>query len=90
VEPIKPIYSNIKVIISAVIPAVVSSSNSVETPAQEGDIIRPIVYSNLSTNKKAEYQEKYNRFRTLEKDYNKKVDTLANVIKNIQIFIIEN
>jgi hypothetical protein len=55
VEPIKPIYSNIKVIISAVIPAVVSSSNSVETPAQEGDIIRPIVYSNLSTNKKAEY-----------------------------------
>jgi hypothetical protein len=55
VEPIKPVYSNIKVIISAVIPVVVSSSGSIETPAQGGDIIRPIVYSDLSTNKKAEY-----------------------------------
>jgi hypothetical protein len=55
VEPIKPVYSNIKVIISAVIPAVISSSNSVETLTQGRDIIRPIVYSDLSTNKKAEY-----------------------------------
>jgi hypothetical protein len=31
-EPIKPIYSNIKVIILAVIPIVVNSSGSVETP----------------------------------------------------------
>jgi hypothetical protein len=90
VEPIKPVYSDIKVIISTVIPTVVSSSGSVETPAQERDIIRPTVYSDLSTNKKAEYQEKHSRFRTLEKDYNKKVDTLINVIKNIQTFIVEN
>jgi hypothetical protein len=33
VEPVKPVYSNIKVIISAVIPIVISSSNSVKTPA---------------------------------------------------------
>ena len=33
VEPIKPVYSNIKVIISAVIPVVISSSGSKETPA---------------------------------------------------------
>jgi hypothetical protein len=32
VEPIKPVYSDIKVIISAVIPIVISSSGSVETP----------------------------------------------------------
>jgi hypothetical protein len=32
-EPIKPVYSNIKVIILAVIPAVISSSGSIETPA---------------------------------------------------------
>jgi hypothetical protein len=83
VEPVKPVYSNIKVIISAVIPIVVSSSGSIETPAQGGDIICPTVYSDLSTNKKAEYQEKRGRFRILEKDYNKKVDALANVIKNI-------
>jgi hypothetical protein len=83
VEPVKPVYSNIKVIISAVIPIVVSSSGSIETPAQGGDIICPTVYSDLSTNKKAEYQEKRSRFRILEKDYNKKVDALANVIKNI-------
>jgi hypothetical protein len=55
VEPIKPVYSNIKVIILAVIPIVVSSSNLIETPVQGGDIIRLIIYSNLSTNKKAEY-----------------------------------
>jgi hypothetical protein len=33
VEPIKPVYSNIKVIISAVIPTVISSSSSIETLA---------------------------------------------------------
>jgi hypothetical protein len=33
VEPVKPVYSNIKVIISAVIPVVISSSGSVETLA---------------------------------------------------------
>jgi hypothetical protein len=55
VEPVEPVYSDIKVIISAVIPAVISSSGSVETPAQGGDIIRPTIYSDLSTNKKAEY-----------------------------------
>jgi hypothetical protein len=33
VEPVKPVYSNIKVIISAVIPIVISSSGSVETLA---------------------------------------------------------
>jgi hypothetical protein len=55
VEPIKPVYSDIKVIISVVIPAIVSSSSSIETPAQGGDIIRLTIYSNLSTNKKAEY-----------------------------------
>jgi hypothetical protein len=32
VEPVKPVYSDIKLIISAVIPAVVSLSNLVETP----------------------------------------------------------
>jgi hypothetical protein len=32
VEPVKPVYSNIKVIISVVILAVVSLSGSVETP----------------------------------------------------------
>jgi hypothetical protein len=55
VEPVKPVYSNIKVIILAVIPIVISSSSSIETLAQGGDIIRLIVYSNLNTNKKAEY-----------------------------------
>jgi hypothetical protein len=55
VEPIKPVYSNIKVIISAVIPVVVSSSSSIKTPAQGGDIICPTVYSDLSINKKTEY-----------------------------------
>jgi hypothetical protein len=83
VEPIKPVYSNIKIIISAVTPIVISLSGLVETPAQGKDIIRPTIYSNLSTNKKAEYQERYNRFRIFEKDYNKKIDTLANIIKNI-------
>jgi hypothetical protein len=90
VELVKPVYSNIKVIISAVIPIVVSSSNSIETPAQEGDIIHLTIYSNLSTNKKAEYQEKHNRFRILKKDYNKKINTLADIINNIQTSIIEN
>jgi hypothetical protein len=90
VEPVEPVYSDIKVITSAVIPAVVSSSGSVETPAQGGDIIRPTVYSDLSTDEKAEYQEKRGRFRTLEKDYNKKVDALADVIKDIQTSIVEN
>jgi hypothetical protein len=55
VEPIKPIYSDIKVIISAVILVVISSSSLGETSIQGGDIIRSIVYSNLSINKKAEY-----------------------------------
>jgi hypothetical protein len=55
VEPVKPVYSNIKVIISAVIPIVISSSGSIETPAQGRDIIRPTVYSDLSIDKKAEY-----------------------------------
>jgi hypothetical protein len=68
VEPVEPIYSNIKVIISAVIPAVVSSSNLVENLAQEGVIFRPTIYSDLSTDKKAEFQERHARFRILEKD----------------------
>jgi hypothetical protein len=55
VEPIKPVYSNIKIIILAVIPVVVSSSSLIKTPAQGGDIIRPTIYSNLNTNKKTEY-----------------------------------
>jgi hypothetical protein len=55
VEPIKPVYSNIKVIILAVIPIVISSSSLIKTPAQGGDIICLIVYFDLSTNKKAEY-----------------------------------
>jgi hypothetical protein len=55
VEPIKPVYSNIKIIISTVISIVVSSSSSIKTPAQGNNIIRPTVYSNLSTNKKIEY-----------------------------------
>jgi hypothetical protein len=33
VKPVKPIYSDIKVIISVVIPVVISSSNLVETLA---------------------------------------------------------
>jgi hypothetical protein len=33
VEPIKPVYSNIKIIILTVILVIVSSSNSIETPA---------------------------------------------------------
>jgi hypothetical protein len=33
VEPVKPVYSNIKVIISAVIPIVISSNGLVETLA---------------------------------------------------------
>jgi hypothetical protein len=33
VEPIEPVYSDIKVIISIVIPTVVSLSGSIETPA---------------------------------------------------------
>jgi hypothetical protein len=33
VEPVKPVYSNIKVIILAVILIIVSSSSLVETPA---------------------------------------------------------
>jgi hypothetical protein len=32
-EPVKPIYSNIKVIILVVIPIVISSSSLIETPA---------------------------------------------------------
>jgi hypothetical protein len=55
VEPVKPVYSDIKIIISAVIPAIISSNGSIEILAQGGDIIYPIVYSNLSTNKKAKY-----------------------------------
>jgi hypothetical protein len=55
VELIKLIYSDIKVIILVVIPAVISSSSSIETSAQGKDIIRLIIYSDLSTNKKAEY-----------------------------------
>jgi beta-mannanase len=90
VEPVEPVYSDIKVIILAVIPVIVSSSGSIETPARGGDIICLIIYSDLSTNKKAEYQEKHNRFRILEKDYNKKVDALADVINNIQTSIVEN
>jgi hypothetical protein len=90
VELVKPVYSDIKIIILAVILVVISSSSSIKTPAQGGDIIRPIVYSNLSTNKKAEYQEKYNRFRILEKNYNKKIDIFSDIINNIQTSIIEN
>jgi hypothetical protein len=30
-EPVKPVYSNIKVIILAVIPVIISSSGSIET-----------------------------------------------------------
>jgi hypothetical protein len=55
VEPVKPVYSDIKVIISAVIPTIISSSGSVETPTQGRDIIRPTIYFDLSTNKKVEY-----------------------------------
>jgi hypothetical protein len=33
VEPVKPVYSNIKVIILAVIPTVISPSGLIETPA---------------------------------------------------------
>jgi hypothetical protein len=55
VEPVKPVYSNIKVIILAVIPIIVSSSGLIETPAQGNNIIRAIVYFDLSINKKAEY-----------------------------------
>jgi hypothetical protein len=83
VEPIKPVYNNIKVIILVVIPIIISSSNSIKSPIQGNIIIRPIIYSNLSTNKKTEYQEKYNRFWILEKDYNKKVNILTDVINNI-------
>jgi hypothetical protein len=54
-EPIKPIYNNIKVIISVVIPIVVSSSGLIETPTQGSNIIRPTIYSDLSINKKTEY-----------------------------------
>jgi hypothetical protein len=91
-EPVEPVYSNIKIIILAVIPVVVSSSNSMETPAPAhgGVIIRPIIYSNLSTNKKAEFQGKYSRFRTLKKDYNKKIDIFSDIIKNIQTSIVKN
>jgi hypothetical protein len=55
VELIKPVYSNIKIIILIVIPAIISLSSLVETPAQGGNIIRLTVYSDLSTNKKTEY-----------------------------------
>jgi hypothetical protein len=33
VEPVEPIYNDIRVIISAVTPAVVSSNSSIKTPA---------------------------------------------------------
>jgi hypothetical protein len=82
VEPVEPVYMDIKIIILVVTPVVVSSSSSVETPAQGDIILRLIVYSDLSTNKKAEFQEKPGRFRILEKDYNKKVDTLSDIVKN--------
>jgi hypothetical protein len=55
VEPVKPIYSNIKIIISIVIPIIVSSNSLIETPVQGDNIIYPIVYSNLSINKKTKY-----------------------------------
>jgi hypothetical protein len=87
---VEPVYSDIKIIISAIILIIVSSSNLIETPTQGSIIIRPIVYSNLSTNKTTKFQEKYNKFRILEKDYNKKINIFSNIIKNIQIFIIEN
>jgi hypothetical protein len=52
VELIEPVYNNIRIIISVVIPVVVSSSSLVESPAQGGIIFRPIVYFDLSINKK--------------------------------------
>jgi hypothetical protein len=55
VEPIKPVYNNIKAIISVVIPVIISSSSSIKTLIKGGNIIRFIVYSNLSINKKTEY-----------------------------------
>jgi hypothetical protein len=55
VEPIKPVYSNIKVIISTVTPEIISLSNLIKTPAQGGIIQRLIVYSNLNTNTKTEF-----------------------------------
>jgi hypothetical protein len=90
VEPVKPVYNNIKVIISIVIPAVVSSSGLVETPAQGGDIIRFIIYFDLSTNKKVEFQERHSRFQIFEKNYNKKIDIFTDIINNIQTSIVEN
>jgi hypothetical protein len=55
VEPVKPVYNNIKVIISEVILTIVSSSSSIETLVQGDNIIRFIIYSDLSTNKKTKY-----------------------------------
>jgi hypothetical protein len=85
VEPIEPVYSDIKIIISTVIFIIISLSNSIEIPAQGDIIIRPIIYSNLSTNKKAEFQEKHNRFRILEKDYNKKIDILVTELEELEV-----
>jgi hypothetical protein len=55
VEPIKPVYNNIKIIILIIIPIVISSNNLIEISIQENIIFRPIIYSNLSTNKKTEF-----------------------------------
>jgi hypothetical protein len=55
VEFVEPVYNNIKVIILVVIFAVISLNSLIKTPAQGKDIIRLIIYSSLSTNKKAEY-----------------------------------
>jgi hypothetical protein len=73
-----------------VTPIVVSSSSLVETLAQGSIIIRFIIYSDLSINKKTKFQEKHNRFRILEKNYNKKINTFSDIIKDIQTSIIEN
>jgi hypothetical protein len=55
VELVKPVYNNIRVIISMVIPIIISLNNSVEIPVQGGIIICLIIYSNLSINKKIKF-----------------------------------
>jgi hypothetical protein len=80
-EPIKFIYNNIKIIILVVILVIISSSSLIETLVLKKICL--IIYSDLSIKKKTEFWGKYNRFRILEKNYNKKINAFSNIIKII-------
>jgi hypothetical protein len=84
-EPVKPVYSNIKVIISTVIPIVINSNNLIEILIQGDIIIRLIIYSYFSINKK-----RNTRKNIIDSGYSRRITTRKLILLLMLLIIFQS